>query len=374
MSNRRLIIATSIYPPDVGGPAVYFASLKEALEKRGREVKVMARPGFFSLFAKVRRGDMVLAHATPKVLLPVVVVRLFKRFRFAVRIGGDFFWERAMEEGRFWGTLREFYESPPRRCSGQGIANNESRHFFWRPRNIVTFKDSLLFWLLKKCFNNADSLIFTSPLLRDIYIPLFGLDEKKCRVIFHSIESLSERQIAAERSPVKKILYAGRFLKLKNLDLLLEVFASVRAKYSGIALILAGMGPQEAALREKCEELHLVDAIQFKKPLKHDIMLNEIASSDLVVLPSLSEVSPNLLTDAISAGTPFLATRENGLREKLEAYGEWFDPVSMEDFKDKLEKLLAPGVLRELRSRIKSRGPARTWDEVAEEYEQVMPM
>ena len=37
----KIVLATGIYPPDIGGPATYVAKLAEELPKRGCEVKVV---------------------------------------------------------------------------------------------------------------------------------------------------------------------------------------------------------------------------------------------------------------------------------------------------------------------------------------------
>jgi len=168
-----------------------------------------------------------------------------------------------------------------------------------------------------------------------------------------------------------KMLYAGRFLKLKNLEMFLEIFAEARKKHPNLVLTLIGDGPEKQRLAVSVGRLCLKNAVIFKESMRRDEVLEEIVAHHLVVLPSFSEVSPNLLMDAVTAGTPFLATQENGLREVLEGAGTWFNPMSKEDFAYKLETLLAPGALEEARERMRSHPYRKTWSEVAEEYERV---
>ena len=366
---RRIQIITSVYSPDVAGPGVYFSSLKTELEKRGRKVEVLVRPSFFAVLSTVQKGDIVLAHATPKILLTVFLARLCKKFKFVVRIGGDYFWERAVERGRFFGTLGDFYA-----------------------QKRFTTKDQCIAGLMGVALRGSDGVIFTSSLLRDSYIPFFGLDEKKVHTITHPVLKIPSNVIArsettkqsvpTERLPRSlavarndkngtRLIYAGRFLKLKNLHLLLEVFAEMRKKYPNITLTLIGEGPEKQRLAVRVEGLGLKSAVIFKEPMNRDTILEEIAAHDLVVLPSLSEVSPNLLMDALAASTPFLATQENGLREVLEDTGTWFDPMSKEDFSEKLEALLSPGALEKARECITSSSYRKTWKEVAEEYKNI---
>ncbi|MDO8558082.1 MAG: glycosyltransferase family 4 protein [bacterium] len=373
MNERRINIITSVYSPEVGGPGVYLASLKEVLEKRGYAVAVLVRPGFFTLLSKIKNNDVVLAHATPKILLPVYIARFAKRFSLTIRIGGDFFWERAVEEGRYFGTLRDFYRS---------------RNFQFPISNFQTsapLRVAILYWVMKFLLRRADAVVFTASLLRDIYVPLFELDEKKVHTIMHPILELRPISSSSTKSVIRnsqlnnssqtksaiRLLYAGRFLKLKNLHMLLEVFAEARKKHPNIHLTLIGEGPEGEALKAISHKLKAGDAVIFKDPTSHDNILEEMSRSDLVVLPSLSEVSPNLLTDALAAGAPVLATQENGLYGIFKESATWFNPMSKEDFSAKLEALLVPGALDELREKKKTHLQQRTWSEVAEEYENV---
>lgn len=347
---KRLIIATSIYPPDVGGPAAHFASLAEKLEQRGWDVRVLIRPGFFTLLHAIRAGDCVLSHGTPKILLTVFCARLLRRFRLVVRVGGDFFWERAVESGRFSGTLRDFYRS------------------YKLP--VTSYKTKLLFWFLGIALRKADAVVFTSPLLRDIHVPLFGLDERRAYTI---LNPLPDSQIQDSRFKIQdvknvRLLYAGRFLKLKNLAMLLEIFAGARKKHPQITLVLVGEGPEKQRLADSVERLGLGGSVSFRDPMTRDEILKEIAASGLVVLPSLSEVSPNLLLDAVAAGTPFLAMQECGLRDALNGVGAWFDTLSKNDFLRKLEELLVPGALERMRENLKTYSYPWTQQKVAEAY------
>lgn len=396
MSSKRLIIATSVYPPEVGGPGVYFASLKEEMEKGGWTVEIVVRPGFWDLLRRIntppqtpplKGGDkeknipIILAHATPKILLPVFFARMFKRFKLVIRIGGDFFWERAVEEGRFFGILREFYQN----------GNIQ----LWKTSRLIPFARRITFILMKFLLRRANAVVFTTSFLRDIYVPLFGLKHEKVYTVTHPLPnyeskptthdsyksrrgvgipiSLDKNFEASGLSAISyKLLYAGRFLKLKNLEMLLEVFAEALKKHPGLKLTMAGGGPQEHKMRNVCQILDLANYVTFKKPMDHVTILAEIAGSDLVILPSLSDVSPNVLMDALATGTPILATKENGCREIIGDAGVWFDPMSSDDFTAKLEQTLVPGELEKLREKMRNHPYKKTWAEAAEEYERII--
>jgi len=51
----KILIATGIYPPDIGGPATYSKLLKDELPDRGIDVKVLS-------FGEVRHLPKIIRH------------------------------------------------------------------------------------------------------------------------------------------------------------------------------------------------------------------------------------------------------------------------------------------------------------------------
>jgi glycosyltransferase involved in cell wall biosynthesis len=83
-----------------------------------------------------------------------------------------------------------------------------------------------------------------------------------------------------------------------------------------LIVLLAGVGPFEAAYREEvrargCDDL--VRFLGFRKDLP-DLM----AAADLVVLPSVAEAFGLVLAEALFLGTPVVATRAGGITEIVE--------------------------------------------------------
>ena len=78
-------------------------------------------------------------------------------------------------------------------------------------------------------------------------------------------------------------------------------------------------------------------------------------AADLLVLPSHSEGSPLVVMEALSCGTPVLATRVGGLPELIEPgrSGELVHPMQPERLAEKLGELLeSPDALENMREAI----------------------
>src|SRR3989338_2858552 len=113
--NKRILIATGIYPPDVGGPATYSRTLFEELPLRGLSVEVVTYGEllvsdsalvhrvsrrvlkgirhtiyFFKVFWYGRRADVIFAQDTVSAGLPALVAATLLRKKFLLKIVGDY--------------------------------------------------------------------------------------------------------------------------------------------------------------------------------------------------------------------------------------------------------------------------------------------
>ncbi len=110
----KILLATGLYPPEVGGPATYTKQLEDALPKHGIEVAVLPfrsvrslPPGvrhiayFLKCVRVAKRVDVVYAQDAVSVGLPACLAARFARKTFIVRIPGDYAWEQARQR---WGV------------------------------------------------------------------------------------------------------------------------------------------------------------------------------------------------------------------------------------------------------------------------------
>jgi phosphatidylinositol alpha-1,6-mannosyltransferase len=59
------------------------------------------------------------------------------------------------------------------------------------------------------------------------------------------------------------VLFLGRLVRRKGVDLLIRSFASLDSDLRTFRLAIAGTGPEEAGLRQLCAEIHIEDRVQF---------------------------------------------------------------------------------------------------------------
>ena len=117
---------------------------------------------------------------------------------------------------------------------------------------------------------------------------------------------------------IDKVFAAGRFVKKKGFDILLEALAELKSMGIDVSLQLAGDGPEFSLLRALSTELGLHDNVQFLGR-RNDIP-NLMKNADLFVLPSLREPFGIIVLEAMAMGTPIVATRSEGPLEVLDEH------------------------------------------------------
>jgi glycosyltransferase involved in cell wall biosynthesis len=82
-------------------------------------------------------------------------------------------------------------------------------------------------------------------------------------------------------------------------------------------LLLAGQGPDEAALKSTAERLGVADRVRFLGAVPHDRLPIVLNAADVFVLPTASEGLANAWVEALACGTPVVTTPIPGAVELL---------------------------------------------------------
>ena len=177
--------------------------------------------------------------------------------------------------------------------------------------------------------------------------------------------------LAAELTMVPdspRLVCVGRFGAEKGHLILLEAAAALAAEGVEFELTLVGDGELRDSIRRRIAGLGLESRIRLAGVLPGVGVRKEILDARALVLPSLAEGLPVVLTEAFALGRPVIATAVGGIPELVQS-GEngWLvAPGSPEALAAAMrEALVAPGVrLAEMgrrgRARVRERHDART--------------
>src|SRR3989344_253422 len=118
----KILIATGIYPPDIGGPAEYAFNLEREFRTMGYEVAVLSFGlekklpigirhlyYFFRVLCNAPGTTFILALDTWSVGLPTLLAAKLCGKKVIMRIGGDFLWESYVERSKHLIPLSRFY-------------------------------------------------------------------------------------------------------------------------------------------------------------------------------------------------------------------------------------------------------------------------
>jgi glycosyltransferase involved in cell wall biosynthesis len=324
----RLCIASGIYPPEIGGPSVYVQKLKDALEREGHSTVLVLYGGLKRFPTGVRhllytlkllrysRGcDAILAFDTFSVALPAAFVRVLTGRQTIVRAGGDFLWERYVERTHELIPLPKLY------------ARSEK----WSQREWLTYG------LLRFAFRRV-TMVFSSEWQRRMWILPYGLMYKDT----HVVENATEPAIDGAEALRKNYLFFSRDIVLKNRHAFRKAFQKAKEKYPGI-ILEEGMLP-------------------------HAELIEKIRTGYAVVVPSISDITPNVILESMRCGKPFLLTKFSGYAEAYADCGAIVDPESIEDMQRGIEELADDAVYTRYMNAIRRRYTTRTYEDLAREF------
>ncbi len=301
----KILVASGIWPPDVGGPASHAPEVASFLLSRGHTVEVVVTadaepareaypvrwvgrtrpPGVRHLEAlhliraRARRADVVYSTG------------MFGRSSVAARIAGtplvvkltaDPAYERARRWRLFDGSL-ETFQSAPSRAS----------------LPLRALRD----WDVA----GAAHLITPSSYLRELAVA-WGVPEDSASVLpnpMPTLPALEPREQLRARFGFDgpTLVFAGRLTAQKSLEL-----GIAAARRTGVALVVAGDGPDR-------ERLETLGHARFLGPLPRADVLRLFAAADASLLSSSWENFPHTVVEALAVGTPVIATRVGGVAE-----------------------------------------------------------
>ena len=207
-----------------------------------------------------------------------------------VKLVSDEVFERATRSGRYEGTLDEF----------QRIGGARTR--FLRQTRTAALR-------------RARHVFCPSAYLRDVALG-WGLVQEHVSVLPNPAPPIPELpardELRAELQLEGHVLaFAGRLGPQKALGIALEAVAVVPE----VTLVIAGDGPERAALEARAFELGLEGRARFLGSISRERVLRLFRAADASVLSSAWENFPHTVVEALAVGCPVIATAVGGVPE-----------------------------------------------------------
>jgi glycosyltransferase involved in cell wall biosynthesis len=301
----KVLIVSGIWPPDVGGPASHAPEVASYLLEQGHEPHVVVTadavpaqeqypvdwvarsspPGVRHTRALTRVAT--LARDADVVYTTGMFGRsglgsLLARRPYVVKLTADPAFERARRRGLTGASLAEF---------------QLDRQLRTLPLRRV--RQTLV--------RRASHVVTPSSYLRDLAL---GWGAGAVTVLPNpapSVEGLPSREDLRRRFELAgpTLVFAGRLAPQKSLELAIE-----SARSAGVALVIAGDGPERTSLER-------LGHARFLGPLPRHDVLSLLRAADASILSSSWENFPHGIVESLAVGTPAVATDVGGVAEIL---------------------------------------------------------
>ena len=159
------------------------------------------------------------------------------------------------------------------------------------------------------------------------------------------------------------LVHVGRVAFEKNIDFLLRVLVSVRARIPDVLLVIAGEGPALKHLRGLTARLGLEESVLFVGYQdRKQALLDCYRAGDVFVFASRTETQGLVLLEAMALGVPVVAPAILGTRDIVgPGKGALVSALDETEFAAKVVALLTDDALRERLGR-EAQSHAREWD------------
>jgi len=103
------------------------------------------------------------------------------------------------------------------------------------------------------------------------------------------------------------IIYAGRLVKEKRIDLILKAFKQIETTNNETLLVIVGGGRDEDEIKNLATKLSLTNLKFLSVVTKSEIQLL-LSCADAIVITSIKEGLPTIAMEALACGTPVIST------------------------------------------------------------------
>ena len=223
--------------------------------------------------------------------------------------------------------------------------------------NMELYIDKWLFRILKNTCKNADELVCVSKMCKASIESVYPEYKNKISIIYNgtnveelknmSKEKIQDAELSAfydklvQKGPV--LICVGHICKRKNFTLAVRSLAVLKKKNIACNLIIIGSASSNDELKDLQDEIsrcNIQDNVFLFGYQKNPLPF--VARSKLLLMTSLDEGFPTVVTEAMALGVPFVTTPVEGASDELSDGGrcglvsDW----DAEEYASCIEKLL----------------------------------
>jgi glycosyltransferase involved in cell wall biosynthesis len=317
----KIVQVTPYYPPHTGGIERYVHNLSRALADRGHEVTVLT--------ANVPAGSPIETDGGVTVKRSTCLARPFNDpfvpsfFRLAGELAGA----DVLHVHNAYSCAALGAVLARRRYGVPTVLTHHGQHLFGNPLKdlvVALYRRTVE----RRLVNSIDRVVALSPSDAE-YVSAFGVGKERIAVIPNAIRpedflpqidgDTARFEESYRLDGRKRVLFVGQISTRKGVDVLVRAARQIVDRQDGDAPVFffAGDGDYLDPARELARSCGIEHHVRFPGKVKFRDLISAYRSSDLYVLPSLSEGMPTVILEAMFFGLPVVTTDLPCLRDNF---------------------------------------------------------
>lgn len=324
---KKILIATGIFPPDIGGPATYAETLLHELPKHGFDVRLVAYASFpchsresgnlgcspnnavyqisrnqnillrylkyfIQIWKLLSWADIIYLQDPISAGLPAAFACRLRGKKYLLKIVGDYAWEQGWQKYGVEDLLDKF----------------QDKKYGWHV-GLLRF---IQFWTAR----NAEKIITPSNYLKNIILR-WKIAPEKIHVIYNSVrkaEASKEKDILRAELGLNGdiIISSARLVPWKGFETLIDLMPELLNINPNFRLLINGEGPDREKLEKKTKELEMEKEIIMLGALPQKKLWEYMKASDIFVLNTGYEGLPHIIIEAFYLRLPVITTAVGG--------------------------------------------------------------
>ncbi len=216
--------------------------------------------------------------------------------------------------------------------------------------------------ILRRLLTPIDRILCVSDLFTRELAQL--LPKKSVETVYNGVDTrLFSPSVQPASGKRRQIIAVGSLRWHKDHTTLITAFSKVAAASPEWSLAIVGVGELRSELDRTVAELGLQKSVRFLGALSHQVLAEELASSEIFALSSVTEGLPKVLLEAMASGCACVATDVGECSAVLGDAGLIVPAREPRLFADALSSLIASANLRKTYgARAEKTAQQFTWD------------
>lgn len=169
-----------------------------------------------------------------------------------------------------------------------------------------------------------------------------GINAKKIFVVPGGVNINYIDSVKEEKSSDNLIIFIGRLVRMKRVDILLKAFKIVNSRIPNSKLIIVGDGPLKFCLMELARFLNIENSVDFLGFVSEEEKIRLLKKATVLVLPSVLEGFGLVILESLASGTPVITSDMEGPKDIITNGVDGFltKPLDVKEVAEKIQYIL----------------------------------